>query len=391
MIVKESNACDPVVLTVVGTRPEAIKMAPVIDACREQSEIQSKLLFTGQHKSLVSQTMRTLDFDPDFNLNLMGENQTLYDIANKAMLKIRDIVQSLKPDCIMVQGDTATAFATSMVAFLEGIPLGHVEAGLRSHNDRDPFPEEGYRKLIDVLADFYFAPTQLSAQNLLHEGVSAQSIYVTGNTVVDALEKVVPVCSSIENHELAAIFERAPSKLILLTAHRRESFGKPLENIFSAIEKLTELEPELEIIYPVHPNPNVSESAERLVDNRRIHILKPLSYEDMLISFQKVQLILTDSGGIQEEAPSFGLHTLVMRNTTERQEGIDAGVATLVGTDTEEIIRTTLNRLKTHKAISTPIALTNNPYGDGKASGRIADILRHILVGVPRNTTDWEG
>ena len=391
MIVKESNACDPVVLTVVGTRPEAIKMAPVIDACREQSEIQSKLLFTGQHKSLVSQTMRTLDFDPDFNLNLMGENQTLYDIANKAMLKIRDIVQSLKPDCIMVQGDTATAFATSMVAFLEGIPLGHVEAGLRSHNDRDPFPEEGYRKLIDVLADFYFAPTQLSAQNLLHEGVSAQNIYVTGNTVVDALEKVVPVCSSIENHELAAIFERAPSKLILLTAHRRESFGKPLENIFSAIEKLTELEPELEIIYPVHPNPNVSESAERLVDNRRIHILKPLSYEDMLISFQKVQLILTDSGGIQEEAPSFGLHTLVMRNTTERQEGIDAGVATLVGTDTEEIIRTTLNRLKTHKAISTPIALTNNPYGDGKASGRIADILRHILVGVPRNTTDWEG
>ena len=391
MIVKESNACDPVVLTVVGTRPEAIKMAPVIDACREQSEIQSKLLFTGQHKSLVSQTMRTLDFDPDFNLNLMGENQTLYDIANKAMLKIRDIVQSLKPDCIMVQGDTATAFATSMVAFLEGIPLGHVEAGLRSHNDRDPFPEEGYRKLIDVLADFYFAPTQLSAQNLLHEGVSAQSIYVTGNTVVDALKKVVPVCSSIENHELAAIFERAPSKLILLTAHRRESFGKPLENIFSAIEKLTELEPELEIIYPVHPNPNVSESAERLVDNRRIHILKPLSYEDMLISFQKVQLILTDSGGIQEEAPSFGLHTLVMRNTTERQEGIDAGVATLVGTDTEEIIRTTLNRLKTHKAISTPIALTNNPYGDGKASGRIADILRHILVGVPRNTTDWEG
>ena len=388
---KESNACDPVVLTVVGTRPEAIKMAPVIDACREQSEIQSKLLFTGQHKSLVSQTMRTLDFDPDFNLNLMGENQTLYDIANKAMLKIRDIVQSLKPDCIMVQGDTATAFATSMVAFLEGIPLGHVEAGLRSHNDRDPFPEEGYRKLIDVLADFYFAPTQLSAQNLLHEGVSAQNIYVTGNTVVDALEKVVPVCSSIENHELAAIFERAPSKLILLTAHRRESFGKPLENIFSAIEKLTELEPELEIIYPVHPNPNVSESAERLVDNRRIHILKPLSYEDMLISFQKVQLILTDSGGIQEEAPSFGLHTLVMRNTTERQEGIDAGVATLVGTDTEEIIRTTLNRLKTHKAISTPIALTNNPYGDGKASGRIADILRHILVGVPRNTTDWEG
>jgi len=307
------------------------------------------------------------------------------------MLKVRDIVKSLKPECIMIQGDTATAFATSMVAFLEGIPLGHVEAGLRSHNDRDPFPEEGYRKLIDVLADFYFAPTQLSAQNLLHEGVPAQNIYVTGNTVVDALEKVVPVCSSIENLELATIFERSPSKLILLTAHRRESFGKPLENIFSAIEKLTELEPELEIIYPVHPNPNVSESAERLVDNRRIHILKPLSYEDMLISFQKVQLILTDSGGIQEEAPSFGLHTLVMRNTTERQEGIDAGVATLVGTDTEEIIRTTLNRLKTHKAISTPIALTNNPYGDGKASGRIADILRHILVGVPRNTTDWEG
>ena len=388
---KESKARDPVVLIVVGTRPEAIKMAPVIDAFREQSGIQSKLVFTGQHKSLVSQTMRTMDFDPDFSLNLMSENQTLYDIANKAILKIRDIVQSLKPDCIMVQGDTATAFATSMVAFLEGIPLGHVEAGLRSHNDRDPFPEEGYRKLIDVLADFYFAPTQLSAQNLLHEGVPAQNIYVTGNTVVDALEKVVPVCSSIENLELATIFERSPSKLILLTAHRRESFGKPLENIFSAIEKLTELEPELEIIYPVHPNPNVSESAERLADNRRIHVLKPLSYEDLLISFQKVQLILTDSGGIQEEAPSFGLHTLVMRNTTERQEGIDAGVATLVGTDTEGIIRTTLNRLKAHKAISTPIALANNPYGDGKASERIADILRHILVGVPRNTKDWKG
>ena len=321
----------------------------------------------------------------------MSEDQDLYDIVNKCMLQLRRIVQELRPQCIIVQGDTATAFSASMVAFMEGIPLGHVEAGLRSHNNKEPFPEEGYRRLIDVLAGFHFAPTEMSAQNLQREGVRKESIHITGNTIVDALNTIVPKCRTVQNPELSAILEKTQSKLVLLTAHRRESFGEPLVNIFEAVKNLTLMDPEVEIIYPVHPNPNVSERSKDLGDNDRIHLLDPLCYEDLLLTLQHVHLVMTDSGGIQEEAPSFGLHTIVLRNNTERQEGVAAGVATIVGTDKDLISSTAMEKLKAYQPPREMFDVSVNPYGDGKASRRIADIVASKLTGSPRSTKDWCG
>ena len=307
------------------------------------------------------------------------------------MLQLKEIVQDLRPQCIMVQGDTATAFAASMVAFMEGIPLAHVEAGLRSHNKKEPFPEEGYRRLIDVLANFHFAPTGMSAQNLRREGVPKENIYITGNTIVDALNTIVPQCRTVQNPELSSLLEKSQSKLVLLTAHRRESFGEPLVNIFEAVKNITLMDPEVEIIYPVHPNPNVSERSKDLRNNDRIHLLDPLSYEDLLLTLQHVHLVMTDSGGIQEEAPSFGLHTIVLRNNTERQEGVAAGIATIVGTDKELITSTALQKLNAYQPVSEVFDVSVNPYGDGKASRRIADIVASRFTGSPRSTRDWCG
>ena len=379
------------VLVVVGTRPEVRKMSPVLNALREKEIIQPQLVFTGQHDSLVSQTIQGMTFDPDISLNLMSADQDLYDLTTKCLKELRRVVQSLRPDCLLVQGDTTTAFTGSLVAFLEGIPLGHVEAGLRSANNKEPFPEEGYRKMIDTLADFYFAPTPFSAKNLSNEGIAEEDIFITGNTVVDAIHAIAPLCGKVQNPKLASLFAKKDSKLLLLTAHRRESFGKPLQDIFQAVQRLTTLDRELEVIYPVHPNPNVSEETGALKGNPRIHLLDPLSYEDLLLTLQKVQLVMTDSGGIQEEAPSFGVHTLVMRNNTERQEGITAGASTLVGTNTETIINVALDKLENYNPHTQSLELFNSPYGDGKASERIADILGSALAGVPRTTEDWTG
>ena len=386
-----SDRKDPHIVVVVGTRPEVLKLIPVIDALKEQRGVQSTLVFTGQHDSLVSDTIHGMTFDPDVSLNLMSQDQSLYDLVNKCMLQLKEIVQDLRPQCIMVQGDTATAFAASMVAFMEGIPLAHVEAGLRSHNKKEPFPEEGYRRLIDVLANFHFAPTGMSAQNLRREGVPKENIYITGNTIVDALNTIVPQCRTVQNPELSSLLEKSQSKLVLLTAHRRESFGEPLDNIFEAVKNLTLMDPEVEIIYPVHPNPNVSERSKDLRNHDRIHLLDPLSYEDLLLTLQHVHLVLTDSGGIQEEAPSFGLHTIVLRNNTERQEGVAAGIATIVGTDKELITSTALQKLNAYQPVSEVFDVSVNPYGDGKASRRIADIVASKLTGSPRSTRDWCG
>ncbi|MEO2158660.1 MAG: UDP-N-acetylglucosamine 2-epimerase (non-hydrolyzing) [bacterium] len=388
---KTTSGHQACVLAVVGTRPEVIKMFPVLSALKKKEGIQPKLVFTGQHNSLVSQTIQGMAFDPDVNLNLMTSNQDLYDLTTKCLKELRKIVQSMRPDCLLVQGDTTTAFTASLVAFFEGIPLGHVEAGLRSRNNREPFPEEGYRKMIDALADFYFAPTPFSAENLTREGISEQDIFITGNTVVDAIHSIAPLCGKVQNPELAALLAKQQSKLVLLTAHRRESFGKPLQDIFRAIQRLTTMDTDLEIIYPVHPNPNVSEKLQKMKGHDRIHLLDPLSYDDLLLTLQKVRLVLTDSGGIQEEAPSFGVHTLVMRNNTERQEGITAGVATLVGTDPETIASVALRKLESHKLQSESTGIFINPYGDGKASERIADILGSALIGSLRTTQDWIG
>jgi UDP-N-acetylglucosamine 2-epimerase (non-hydrolysing) len=379
------------VLVVVGTRPEAIKMSPVVSALRETKNIRPLLVFTGQHDSLISQTMQGMTFDPDISLDLMSPDQNLYELTAKCLLGLREVVQSHKPDCLLVQGDTTTAFTGSMVAFLEGVPLGHVEAGLRSRNNKEPFPEEGYRKMIDAITDLYFAPTSVSAQNLKHEGIPDQKIFITGNTVVDAIHTILPHCSTAQNSKLASILASAPSKLVLLTAHRRESFGQPLRDIFQAVQHLTELDSELEIIYPVHPNPNVSENLGQLIGNDRIHLLDPLSYEDLLLTLQNVELVLTDSGGIQEEAPSFGVHTLIMRNNTEREEGITAGVATLVGTNAATIVSASLEKLENCKFQMQSPDIPSNPYGDGKASERIADILESVIIGNPRTTEDWRG
>ena len=379
------------VLVVVGTRPEAIKMTPVVSALRETKNIRPLLVFTGQHDSLISQTMQGMTFDPDISLDLMSPDQNLYELTAKCLLGLREVVQSHKPDCLLVQGDTTTAFTGSMVAFLEGVPLGHVEAGLRSRNNKEPFPEEGYRKMIDAITDLYFAPTSVSAQNLKHEGIPDQKIFITGNTVVDAIHTILPHNSTAQNSKLASILASAPSKLVLLTAHRRESFGQPLRDIFQAVQHLTELDSELEIIYPVHPNPNVSENLGQLIGNDRIHLLDPLSYEALLLTLQNVELVLTDSGGIQEEAPSFGVHTLIMRNNTEREEGITAGVATLVGTNAATIVSASLEKLENCKFQMQSPDIPSNPYGDGKASERIADILESVIIGNPRTTEDWMG
>jgi len=375
----------PRVLIVVGTRPEAIKMAPVVDALRARGEVEVRVCLTGQHTALVDQVLDAFALRPDFDLGIMREGQSLYDVVHAALDGLGEVVRSWSPDVVLVQGDTATVFVGALVGFFEHVRVGHVEAGLRSHEKWAPFPEEIFRRLADVLSDYYFAPTPLAREALLREGVPADRVHVTGNTVVDALLTVGTHRRPVRDPALATVLS-GPRRLVLLTAHRRESFGAPLREVFGAVVDLVSSVPDIEVVYPVHPNPNVREPAQELLaGHERVHLTRPLDYLDLVAALRAASLVLTDSGGIQEEAPTFGVPVLVLREVTERPEGIEAGVAVLVGTDRRRIVARSVEALGRGANRATP----PNPYGDGQAGVRIADILISDLTGAKRRTEDW--
>ncbi len=381
----------PRVLVVVGTRPEAIKMAPVVAALRKTPGLHSRLVLTGQHGDLVDQILDALDLHPDYDLGIMREGQSLYDVAQECLQGLGGVVREFKPDLLLAQGDTATVFFSALVAFFEKTRVGHVEAGLRSGDKWAPFPEEIFRRLTDVLTDLYFTPTSAARDNLLAEGIEPSHVYLTGNTVVDSLMRMASMEGKVEAPVLRSILEEKNSRLVLLTAHRRESFGQPLRDVFRAVRKLVDEHEDVRLLYPVHPNPNVVEPAEELLsDHPRIDLVEPLGYRDLVLALQGAHLILTDSGGIQEEAPTFGTPVLVLREVTERPEGVEAGVAILVGTDPEKILEEGRRILSSGQDGVRPASFAN-PYGDGRAGGRIADIISSVLTGESRSTVDWDG
>ena len=375
------------VLVVVGTRPEAIKMAPVTRALSGESALEVRVALTGQHGDLVDQALRAFGIEPHWDLGIMRPDQTLYDVMHGVTEGLRDVVREYRPDLVLVQGDTATVFAASLVAFFEHVRVGHVEAGLRSGTDRtQPFPEEMLRRLTDVLSDLYFAPTPRARDALLAENVPPERVFVTGNTVVDALKAAAAQKRPVGDSDLRAVVEDDGVRMVLLTAHRRESFGAPLRAIFQAVRALADLATDARIVYPVHPNPNVSVPArEFLSGHPRIALTPPLDYFDMVAALRRADLVLTDSGGIQEEAPTFGAPVLVLRDRTERPEGVEAGVAELVGTDRSLILARSRTLLREGRAAG-PV---RQPFGDGHAAERIADIVVSDLTGRARRTTDW--
>ena len=362
------------VLTVFGTRPEAIKLAPVIKEFQKTAGICSRVAVTGQHRQMLDQVLDLFKIKPDADLNIMSNNQTLFQITTRSLSGLEKLLVKEKPDLILVQGDTTTCFAAALSAFYHQIPVGHVEAGLRTDNKYNPFPEEMNRRLTTVLADLHFAPTALAKKNLISCGVPEKKIFLTGNTIVDALQSILKV---IEKHA-HPVLKKIPSsaKIILVETHRRENLGKPMENICDALDKLVKIFPNVHLIFSVHKNPKVRETVYRKLDKKeRIFLLEPVDYPTLIYLQSKAYLILTDSGGIQEEAPSLGKPVLVMRKTTERPEGVKAGAAKLVGTDTKKIFLEAANLLKNKKAYEKMSRITN-PYGDGKASKRIAEIIK---------------
>lgn len=366
------------VLIVFGTRPEAIKMAPVVSALRQSAHLNVKVCVTAQHREMLDQVLHLFDIRPDYDLNLMRAGQDLSDITSRVILEMRPVLADCRPDIVLVHGDTTTAMTAGLAAFYARTPVGHVEAGLRTNNIYSPWPEEMNRRMVGRLAELHFAPTALSRDSLLAEGVPADTIHVTGNTVIDALFDVVARLKS--DRELIGSLEQRfsfidPSKrLILVTGHRRENFGHGFENICHALSKLAERK-DVVIVYPVHMNPNVKEPVHRLLgDADNVKLIDPLEYVPFTFLMQRAHLVLTDSGGIQEEAPSLGKPVLVMRDNTERPEAVTAGTVKLVGTSFERIVESA-NMLLDNFAAYDEMAGARNPYGDGKASSRIRDIL----------------
>lgn len=383
------------ILVVIGTRPEAIKMAPVVRALRApDAEAEVRVALSGQHTTLVDQVLDAFalhpEYDvgvPDYDLDLMKAGQTLYDVVGGALNGLREVIGGWRPDVVLVQGDTATVFAAALAAFFERVRVGHVEAGLRSGDKWAPFPEEIFRRLTDVVSDYWFAPTAQARAHLEREGVAPERIQVTGNTVVDAVLLAAERPHTVVCPELASLLASRSARLVLLTAHRRESFGAPLREVFGAVRRIVDRAPDVEVLYPVHPNPAVQGPARALLaDHPRIHLTEPLDYLDMVAAMKGASLILTDSGGIQEEAPTFGTPVLVLRDVTERPEGVAAGVAELVGTNAERIVERALAALSGEAG-----AARGNPYGDGRAGERIADVVLADLGGRPRRTRDWDG
>ena len=362
------------VMLVFGTRPEAIKMCPLVNELKKDDYFKTIVCVTGQHRQLLDQVLEAFHVVPDYDLSIMKDKQTLFDITVNILEKIKEVLENEKPDIVLVHGDTSTTFVTALACFYLQIPVGHVEAGLRTYDLYSPFPEEFNRQAVGIISKFNFVPTEKSKNNLLNEGKLEDTIYVTGNTAIDALKTTVRAEYTHPELEWAA-----DSKLIMITAHRRENQGQPMHNMFRAIRRIIDEHPDVKAIYPIHMNPVVREAAkEELGDCDRIHIIEPLDVLDFHNFLNKSYLILTDSGGIQEEAPSLGKPVLVMRDTTERPEGVAAGVLKLVGTE-ESVIYDNFKLLLESQEAYMKMANASNPYGDGTASKQIASILRKHL------------
>jgi len=374
------------VLVVIGTRPEAIKLAPVIAALGKYApELETVVALTGQHTAMVDQVLEVFGVEPAYDLDVMQEGQSLYDVVERTLGGLGAVIRECRPDAVLVEGDTATVFTASLAAYFERVRVGHVEAGLRTPDKWSPFPEEIFRRLTGVVADWHFAPTRRAVDALRREGVPDAQIHLTGNTVVDALLSVADRVRTVTDADLRAVLDHGGSRLVLVTAHRRESFGEPLRRVFEAVRALAERVPDIQIVYPVHPNPNVQLPATELLSGHpRIHLTQPLGYLDLVTALEHASLILTDSGGIQEEAPTFGTPVLVLREVTERPEAVEAGVAEVVGTDTKRILERAI------AALARERPRVPNPFGDGRAGERIADILAADLLERTRATSDWQ-
>ena len=359
------------IMLVFGTRPEAIKMCPLVNELKTREGIQTLVCVTGQHRQMLDQVLEAFSVTPDYDLSVMKDRQTLFDVTANILLKIREVLEAERPDVVLVHGDTSTTFVTALACFYLQIPVGHVEAGLRTHNIYSPFPEEFNRQAVGIISQYNFAPTEMARDNLLKEGKPAERIYVTGNTAIDALKTTVRADYTHPQLEWAA-----GSRLILITAHRRENLGEPMKHMFRAIRRVCDEHPDVKAIYPIHMNPAVREIASDILGNdERIRMIEPLDVLDFHNFLSRSYLILTDSGGIQEEAPSLGKPVLVMRDTTERPEGIAAGTLKLVGTEEETIYRN-FKELLENPEVYHSMSTASNPYGDGLASVRIADVLQ---------------
>ena len=374
-------------MIVFGTRPEAIKMAPLCKALKKQDEIETVVCVTAQHRQMLDQVLDIFELAPDIDLNIMQDGQDLFDLTSSIIVKIRDTLQSVKPDIVLVHGDTTTTFATSLSCFYAGIKVAHVEAGLRTNDIYAPFPEEYNRRTTGIIANYHFAPTELNQQNLCNEGISKENILVTGNTVIDALHFILNKIESDQslsknivsrlNQELS--FDWQAKRFILVTGHRRENFGKGFLNICEAIREVATINPEIQFVYPVHLNPNVQDPVNEILMNLgNVWLIDPLNYQEFVYLLNKSYLVLTDSGGIQEEAPSLGKPVLVMRDVTERQEALTAGTVKLTGTSRENIISNIMLLLE-DQDFYLKMSLAHNPYGDGNACERIIDFLKQKL------------
>lgn len=352
------------VMIIFGTRPEAIKVAPIIKELEKREETNPIVCITAQHREMLDQVLEQFEIKPDYDLNIMKQGQTLSEITTRAIMGLEEVIKQAKPDIILVHGDTTTTFAGALAAFYNMVPIGHIEAGLRTYNKYSPYPEEMNRQMVTRLSDFNFAPTEKAKQNLLEEGKKEGSIFVTGNTAIDALKLTIRNDDRANNE-----------KIILLTSHRRENLGKPMENIFNAVKKIAKEYEDVKIIYPIHKNPQIRELAHSILDGQNnIEIIEPLEVIEFHNLMNRAYLILTDSGGIQEEAPSLGKPVLVLRDTTERPEGVEAGTLKLLGTDEQKIYEET-KRLLEDKEEYNKMAKASNPYGDGFASKRIVDVI----------------
>jgi UDP-N-acetylglucosamine 2-epimerase (non-hydrolysing) len=375
----------PRVLVVAGTRPEGIKLAPVVEALgAREGEVEARLALTGQHTDLLDQVLGVFGLKPSWDLGIMKEGQDLYDVAHGCLDGLREVLADWRPDMLLVQGDTASVFFGALAGFFEKVAVGHVEAGLRSGDKERPWPEEVLRRLTGVVADVHFAPTAGAREHLLRENVDPRTVHVTGNTVVDALQRIA---SQPHDPGDAGLREALASgrRLVLVTAHRRESFGAPLREAFGALREIADRFDDTVLLYPVHPNPNVRGPAEELLGGHpRIRLTRPLDYLDLLHALRHAVVAITDSGGIQEEAPSFGTPVLVLRDVTERPEAVEAGIAQLVGTRHDAIVDAAARILT-----GTNRPPSGNPYGDGRAGERIADIVIARFTGAARRVGDW--
>lgn len=366
------------VLAVCGTRPDTVKMAPVIIELKRHSEVELILAVTGQHKEMLEQVVRVFGLHPDFDLNIMSQRQTLAQITTRALEGLDNVIEEVNPDLVLAQGDTTTTFVASLAAFYHKVPFGHVEAGLRTDNKYDPFPEEMNRRMTGVIADFHFAPTEYAKANLLNEGVKEELIFVTGNTVIDALLSIAAQEHEFEDERVGSAAKSG--KMILLTAHRRENWGEPMLNICKAVKQIIERNPETTVVFPVHKNPIVRDIVfPELQGTDRVILTEPPDYVPFVHLIKSAYLVLTDSGGVQEEAPSLGKPVLVLRKTTERPEGVDAGGAKLVGTDVSVIV-SEAEKLLRDKSAYDRMAQVKNPYGDGHASERIWEIIESRMI-----------